>query len=290
MDDLVQPQNWWSALPRPQYAQLERIAVDSDWFEVYQLPNRVLAIYEPHHFQEVISFLILGSERALLVDTGMGIKNIRAVVEELTGLPLLVVNTHTHFDHIGDNWRFDLVHVLDEPSAHERLSQTFDVQQDLPELADNFTAEAFHYDQMETIDVTNFQIKPSQFQSISEGYIFDLGDRQFRVIATPGHSPDSLMLVSDAEKIVFTGDTFYPASLYAHFYGSFETYRQTLHRVASEFADYQLYCSHNEPLRSGQSLVAAAEAFDQIAAGEARFVIDSEGLKKYQFADFAVIV
>lgn len=143
---------------------------------------------------------------------------------------------------------------------------------------------------METIDVANFQIKPSRFQPIGEDYIFDLGDRQFRVIATPGHSPDSLMLVCDKEKLLFTGDTFYPASLYAHFYDSFEAYRQTLHRVAAEFSDYQLYCSHNKPLRSGRLLAAAAAAFDQITAGEVDYQIDSDGFKKYQFDDFAVIV
>ena len=120
--------------------------------------------------------------------------------------------------------------------------------------------------------------------------MFDLGNRQFRVIATPGHSPDSLMLVCDQEKLLFTGDTFYPASLYAHFYGSFETYRQTLHRVAAEFSDYQLYCSHNEPLRSGKSLAVAAEAFDKIAADEIEYQIEGDGFKKYQFEDFAVIV
>ncbi len=287
--DLVQPQDWWRALPRPQWKTLDRVEVASDWFEVYKLPNQVFAIYEPHHFQEVISFLVIGSEKALLVDTGMGIKNIKAVVEELTKLPLLVVNTHTHFDHIGDNWRFDVVHVLDELSAKDRLGQTFSVHQNLPELADNFVPKAFHYDQMGTIDLANFAIQPGRFQPIQEGHVFDLGDRQFRVIATPGHSPDSLMLVNDVEKMVFTGDTFYPASLYAHFYGSFDVYRQTLHRVAKQFADYQLYCSHNEPLRPGQLLVAAAEAFDQIAEGAADFEIDGDGLKKYQFSDFAVI-
>lgn len=289
-EDLVQPQNWWQALPRPQYAKLPRVKVNSDWFEVYQLPGQIFAIYEPHHFQEVISFLVIGSEKALLIDTGMGIKNIKAVVEELTKLPLVIVNTHTHFDHIGDNWRFESVHVLDEPSALERLTQTFDVHQDLPELTDNFTAEAFNYPHMETIDFENFSIKPGKFTPIKEGHVFDLGNRQFRIIATPGHSPDSIMLADDAAKILFTGDTFYPASLYAHFYGSFEIYRQTLHRVAEEFNDYQLCCSHNEPLQSGSMLTAAAAAFDQIASGEAKYEINNDGLKKYQFDGFAVIL
>ena len=71
------------------------------WFAVYRLPGEVYALYEPHHFQDVISYLILGKERALLLDTGMGIGNIRAVAERLTKLPITVVNSHSHFDHVG---------------------------------------------------------------------------------------------------------------------------------------------------------------------------------------------
>lgn len=55
-----------------------------DWFEVYRIQPDLYAIYEPGHFQEVISYLITGREKALLVDTGLGMGNIRQVVEQLT--------------------------------------------------------------------------------------------------------------------------------------------------------------------------------------------------------------
>ncbi len=63
---------WCSALPRPEYKPLERVSVSDPWFEVYRVAPGVLAIYEPHQAEEVISYLIVGTKQAALFDTGMG--------------------------------------------------------------------------------------------------------------------------------------------------------------------------------------------------------------------------
>src|SRR4051812_34677861 len=70
------PPAWCAKLPRPQYAKLERVPVASDWFEVYRVDPNVYAIYEPRQWQEVISYLVVGRDRALLFDTGMGMGDI----------------------------------------------------------------------------------------------------------------------------------------------------------------------------------------------------------------------
>ena len=57
-DSAMQPEHWYDALPRPAYASLERVPVTEDWFEVYRIQPDLYAIYEPGHFQEVISYLI----------------------------------------------------------------------------------------------------------------------------------------------------------------------------------------------------------------------------------------
>ena len=61
---------WWDAVPREEWTEFERIDDGAGWFEVYRMAPDVLAIYEPGQFEEVISYLILGTERALLFDTG----------------------------------------------------------------------------------------------------------------------------------------------------------------------------------------------------------------------------
>lgn len=104
---------WCRALPRPQYKSLQRVAVNDTWFEVYRVAPRVFAIYEPHQSEEAISFLIVGDNRALLWDTGLGIGNLKGVTAELTRLPVAVLNSHTHDDHVGDNWQFDTIYSMD---------------------------------------------------------------------------------------------------------------------------------------------------------------------------------
>src|SRR5215472_11122879 len=81
---------WCRQLPRPGYKSLNRVPVHSDWFEVYRVRPGVFAIYEPHQYEEVISYLIVGTKRALLFDSGLGVGDMRALVTQLTQLPITV--------------------------------------------------------------------------------------------------------------------------------------------------------------------------------------------------------
>ncbi len=67
-----------------------------DWFSIVEIAPSAYMISEPVH---VNCYLIVGSEAAVLFDTGLGIANIRLVAEALAGKPLRVVNSHYHFDH-----------------------------------------------------------------------------------------------------------------------------------------------------------------------------------------------
>ena len=115
--NLVQPHQWWKVHPRPIYLQLEKTGTFQKWFDVYKLCNDTYAIYEPNQFEEAISYLILGTGRAILLDTGTGIGNIREVVEELTDLPVSVVLTHEHYDHVAAAYRFDEIICYDNSDA-----------------------------------------------------------------------------------------------------------------------------------------------------------------------------
>src|SRR5271170_740454 len=95
--------DWCKPLPRLEYKPLERIQISDPWFEVYKVAPNTLAIYEPHQSEETIGYLILGKDKAILFDTGMGISDLRAVIQQLTKLPVIVLNSHTHDDHVGDN-------------------------------------------------------------------------------------------------------------------------------------------------------------------------------------------
>ena len=111
---------WCRALPRPEYKPLERVRVSDPWFEVYRVAPDVFAIYEPHQAEEVICYLIIGTKQALLFDTGMGISDIQKVTAELTELPIVVLNSHTHLDHVGGNWQFQDVLGMDTDFTRAR--------------------------------------------------------------------------------------------------------------------------------------------------------------------------
>ena len=75
--------------------------------------------------QEVCSFLIIGTEKAVLFDTGMGISDISAFVKQLTDLEIMVLNSHTHFEDIGDDWSFPAIHVNKDDYALDILKRGF---------------------------------------------------------------------------------------------------------------------------------------------------------------------
>ena len=84
-----------------------------EWFHVYKTHNNVYSIVEPYQYQESISHLIIGENKALLFDTGIGLIPIRPIIKKITNLPIIVLHSHTHFDHVGGNWEFSDVRAIE---------------------------------------------------------------------------------------------------------------------------------------------------------------------------------
>ncbi|MDR3038289.1 MAG: MBL fold metallo-hydrolase, partial [Candidatus Adiutrix sp.] len=251
------------------------------------------AIYEPGHFQEVISFLFEGAERALLWDTGLGPGDMRALVESLTRKPLLVLNSHAHFDHMGGNWRFETIHAADHPVGLARITRGLSRQA----TAEHMSPDQFTSPLPPGFEPAAYEIRGAKVLPLRAGEELPLGGRTWEVISTPGHSPDSLMLLDRENSILLTGDTFYPAALYTHLdagdgqTSDFEVYRATMRRLARDYGRVRrLYCSHNEPIAPGEKLRAAAEAFDAVAEGNPPFSVDEKGLRLYEFDGFSLVV
>jgi len=112
---------------RAAYSNFKSISVSGDWFEGYQVAANLFVFYEPRHYEETIVNLLIGDERAALIDTGCGIGNLREAVGEVTDKPVIVVNTHTHPDHLGSDHQFDEIAMFDHPLsrrvAKEGVSQ-----------------------------------------------------------------------------------------------------------------------------------------------------------------------
>jgi glyoxylase-like metal-dependent hydrolase (beta-lactamase superfamily II) len=276
---------WPKALPRPANQRLRRLDGATPWFEVYEVCDGTFALLEPRHYEEVISYLIVGDDRALLLDTGMGIGDIQVEVERLTRLPIIVVNSHSHYDHVGDNHRFSEVWAFDAEGELARIEGGLG-----PEKCVHHLAPGSYLDLPPDFDPQTYTIRPSAVtRRLHHLDTIALGGRTLSVHHTPGHSPGSLCLLDERNRLLFTGDTFYPGMLYAHFPDSdLDCYIQSLRYLVGLLDHVDHLCpAHNEAYVPKEMLIRALDSFERIAAGKASFEIQ-DGIRVYRFEGFGV--
>jgi glyoxylase-like metal-dependent hydrolase (beta-lactamase superfamily II) len=257
---------WCKPLPRPEYNSLQRVLPDDTWFEVYKVAPRTFAIYEPHQSEETISYLIAGQKQALLFDTGMGIGNLKRVVSRLTSLPVVVLNSHTHDDHVGDNWQFNTVFGMDTAFTRENAKgSTTDAQAEIaPGEICGVLPKGF--------DPKTYRTKPWHVSFfIHDGFKIKLGGRTVEVVATPGHTPDAIALIDRENGLLFTGDTFYPAPIWLYRPETDLTaYEKSIARLAALAPDIKTVLgAHNIPVAQPEVLPALVQAFADLQAGKA---------------------
>lgn len=279
----AQKPEWCRQLPRPAYAALEKVSTPDPWFEVYKIRPGVFALYEPHQSEEVISYLILGTKKALLFDTGMGISNIRKLVEGLTSLPVSVLNSHTHNDHVGDNWRFDDIYGMDTDFTRTNAKGSHeDAQAELApgelcgDLPHGFNPQAYF--------TRPFHIS----HWLHDGDKIALGGRTLEVIATPGHTPDSIALLDEKNGLLFTGDTFYAGPIYLYRPETdLDAYVASVKRLAALVPKLQLLLpAHNEPVADPAYLPKVVAAIQQVRSGKLK-TVDQRGTPVYAFSGFS---
>ena len=182
------------------------------WFTVETIDDETFAISEYKHWEEVHSYLLIGRERAVLIDRGLGVSNIKNVVANLTELPVLVVTTHVHWDHIGGHGLFDDVAVFE--TEKDWLAGKFPIP--LEVVKSNLTK--LPCDFPEYFDPKNYRIcqrEPTRILHDSER--IDLGDRYITVVHTPGHSPGHCCFYEPERQYLFSGDLIYEGCLDAFY-------------------------------------------------------------------------
>ena len=281
---------WWDKLPRVVYSKLQRVPCSQDWFEVYKVKDGIYAIYEPFQYEEALSTLILGEEKAILIDTGCGIGNIRKAVEEITDLPVMVVNSHAHNDHIAQNHLFDEVAMLDHPWSHE-------AQKGLPnsEMA-HLIADGMLWKELpEGFDAENYVVPGFKVTHwFKEGDILDLGNRTLEVIHTPGHTPDCVCFLDREDRLLFTGDMFYTGGIYTYLNGGdIPTFIDSYLKMLEYYDEFDyLMPSHNEPWVEKTLLKDVFKAVVDIAEGRGTYVEGTDRgtpIRKYDFGRFSVV-
>jgi glyoxylase-like metal-dependent hydrolase (beta-lactamase superfamily II) len=281
------PNDWCRALPRPEYQSIERVKISDPWFEVYRPAHNVFAIYEPHQAEETISYLIVGEKRSLLFDTGMGISDLKKVTGELTRLPIIVLNSHTHNDHVGDNWEFDTVYGMDTDFTRNNARGSHEAAQ--AEIAPDQLCGALP----RGFDAKAYATRPWKISVyIHDGDHFDLGGRTLEVIATPGHTPDSITLMDRANGLLFTGDTYYPAPIWLFRPETdLDAYAASIRRLAALAPQIKIVLgAHNIPVASPTVLTRLVQAFDMVRAGKVAPIPDSPGKVLYRVNGFSFVM
>ena len=118
-------------------------------------------------------FLLAGDKKALLIDSGMKIHNAKEIAQQLTSLPIELLNTHGDMDHVGSNGEF----------------------------------EKFYMSPAEASNYYHVQKKTGYFIPVENGDILDLGNRKLEIIHIPGHTPGSIAVLDIDNRILYSGDT-----------------------------------------------------------------------------------
>jgi glyoxylase-like metal-dependent hydrolase (beta-lactamase superfamily II) len=281
------PADWCKSLPRPEYRSLERVFVHEPWFEVYKIQPGVFAIYEPHQAEEVISYLIIGTKQAVLFDTGMGIGDIRSLVSRMTSRPIVVLNSHTHNDHVGGNWQFEFVFGMDTAftRANAKGSRE-DAQAELgPDMLCGDLPKAFNR--------ANYATKPWKISmTVRDGFKINLGGRTVEIIATPGNTPDAICLFDRANGLLFTGDTYYPAPIWLYRPETdMDAYVASVKKIAALQPQVNTVLgAHNIPVAEPTVLPKLVAAIEAVRGGKGDVKAEGEGKAIHEIDGIAFLM
>ena len=159
-----------------------RVTVEKELYIKEVCPG-IFLMDEAH---EATGYLVVGKEKACVIDTMNGYNDLNRTVRQMTDKPLVVINTHGHPDHIFGNVYFDhaFLHPADLPLARMFASD--------PEF-------------VKICEENSLCMPP--FSDVREGDVFDLGERHLEVYELPGHTPGGIVLLLREDRILFTGDS-----------------------------------------------------------------------------------
>ena len=232
----------------------------NDWFTINEIDKDTYVISEYRHWEETHCYLLNGTKRSLLIDTGLGICNISEVISELTGKPVTAIATHIHWDHIGGHKYYPdfYAHEAELDWLNGGFPQPLETIKeyvvDRCELPTDFQINEYKF----------FQGKPTKILHGSEH--IDLGGRMVAVIHTPGHAPGHMCFWEANTGYLFTGDLVYKDTLTAWFPSTDpKAYLKSLETV-SELPAKRVFPAHHSLDIQPELLTRMRKAFRELKA------------------------
>ncbi len=239
-------------------------ALENNWFTVDALDDSTFGISEYGQWMKVHSYLFVGTERAILVDSGLGVGNIRTIVEELTKLPVDVITSHAHWDHTGGH------HLFDRFSAHilERDWIESSWQRYTKDISNWLVKEPFSQEPPPQFEIKKYMPFHAKVDRLHrDGDVLDLGGRKLEIIHTPGHSPGHVCIHEEERGYLATADLLYKGVLLGglKFSDPEDFHHRSLLRLREFFPIGKLLPGHGRLNIENDLLDEAIEAFGRLA-------------------------
>jgi len=203
-------------------------------------------------------FLLAGTEKALLIDSGMNTPNAKQIAESITKLPVMLINTHADPDHISGNGSFDYCYMHpDEENVYRVHGGT------------------------------------GRIQPVNDNGIIDLGNRPLKIIFIPGHTPGSIALLDINNRVLISGDSVQDGNIFMfRKHRNLSLYVESMKKLSTYTAEFDtIYPSHGSFPVYPELLTSLIEGAEQIINGTAEGkVVDMFGtqvmLYKFPYAGF----
>lgn len=206
--------------------------------------------YAVEEFGLDIMYVVVGTKRALVIDTGTGAGDFKGFIEELTDLPYDVVATHGHGDHVGGAGQFKEIYIhpkdmemVKSVSLKFRKGYCESILKQYPQYEKDIKLD-------EMVEYPTPLLKP-----VTQGDTFDLGDRVLTVYEAPGHTPGSIILIDSNSKLIYSGDAYNPIFLLVmpgddrmEVVKMFYTHAKALLELKEKEGYGPFYSGHDDPL------------------------------------------
>jgi glyoxylase-like metal-dependent hydrolase (beta-lactamase superfamily II) len=210
---------------------------------------------------------------------------------KLSKLPIIVLNSHTHDDHVGDNWQFPTVYGMDTEFTRRNANGSKESAQAEIGPGDICGSLPTGFDR------AAYRTRPWRVSKwLHDGDHIDLGGRTIEVMATPGHTPghtpDSICLFDRANGLLFTGDTYYPGTVWLY---APETdraaYGNSVRKIAALRPEVKLVLgAHNVPVAPPSVLGDLAQAFEKVQARQVQAKPAGAGKVIYQVGNISFLM
>ena len=201
------------------------------YYKIFKISDGISLIQEIYvaNFMRCNIWHVRGKEFDLIIDTGMGLSSLKKFIIDEIDKPIISVITHSHFDHCGS------LHEFENRLGHKSEAKIIQNMRNEDIVFSGAWKEIQIIDKVKfpNYEGNTFHVTPTTLTGfLDEGDVIDLGNRTFKILHLPGHSPGSIGLLDTKSKELFSGDALYDGELLDEFYHSDKTlFKKTLNRL-----------------------------------------------------------